>query len=461
MRVRRPHRTWLPRWCAAAACAVLAVVVGAPPAFADAERNRQWHLRALNVAEAHRITQGAGVVVAVIDTGVRASHRDLVGNVLPGVDLTGEGGNGQQDAHGHGTSMAGLIAAHGHGPGNADGALGIAPKAKILPIRDAKSEVGNAENLPTAIDQAVQRGAKVISLSLSSGAFDRLRESVDKALAADVVLVAAVGNRPGDRFVGYPASYPGVLAVGASGRDGKLAPVSVTGAAVGIVAPGEDIATTSRTGDYKSATGTSDSTAIVAGAAALVRAKYPDLSATEVVHRLTATATDEGAPGRDPEYGYGVLNLVEALTADVKPAESQPSPDSSSPSAEDPSEPAAAPPDTGESPGITLSPAAYVVGGLCLLLVLAGVGALVWLLVRSGRRRRGPPGQSTTPPHPPPPPEGYPATPTAGRPGSGYPAQPGYPPPGYPATPHQPPPGYGQSGQPRPPTHPGPPYPGG
>ncbi|MBE1488703.1 type VII secretion-associated serine protease mycosin [Plantactinospora soyae] len=454
---RRGHGTWLPRWCAAAACGVLAVLVGAPPAFADAARDRQWHLRSLNIAEAHRITQGAGVVVAVIDTGVRASHRDLVDNVLPGVDLTGEGGNGQQDANGHGTAMAGLIAAHGHGPGNADGALGIAPKAKILPIRDSKSSVGSGGILPTAIDQAVQRGAKVISMSLSGGTFDRLRESVDKALAADVVLVAAAGNRPDNRSVGYPAAYPGVLAVGASARDGKLARVSVTGEAVGLIAPGEDIATTSRTGEYRSATGTSDSTAIVAGAAALVRAKYPDLSATEVVHRLTATATDQGSPGRDPEYGYGVLNLVKALTADVKPAESAPSPDGSAP-AEDPSEPAAAPPDTEASPGITLSPVAYVVGGSCLLLVLAGVGVLVWLLVRSGRRRRGPPGQPTVPG---PAPGSYPAAQTARPPGSGYPAPTGYPPAGYPATPHQPPPGYGQPGQPRPPTHPGGPSPGG
>lgn len=113
--------------------------------------------------------------------------------------------------------------------------------------------------------------------------------------------------------------YDGVIAVGATDRRGNLAKVSVTGKAMMISAPGENISSTGRGGRYRVGTGTSDSAAIVSGAAALIRSKYPEMSAKEVIHRLTATAVDKGAPGRDPEYGYGVLDLVAALTADVPP----------------------------------------------------------------------------------------------------------------------------------------------
>ncbi|MEO3744517.1 type VII secretion-associated serine protease mycosin [Plantactinospora sp. B5E13] len=416
-------------------------MLGAPlPAMADEARDRQWHLRALKINEVHQISRGAGVTVAVVDTGVNAEHRDLTGNVLPGLDLTGEDTQGLRDTQGHGTAMAGLIAAHGHGPGNTDGALGIAPQAKILPIRNAQAKVSRGGNLHTAINEAVARGAKVVSLSVSGGTTTALKEAVERALAADVVLVAASGNTTdADRII-YPARYPGVLAVGALGRDGRLDPITVTGAEMGITAPGADIASTSRSGIYLTSTGTSNATAIVAGAAALVRSKFPDLSATEVVHRLTATADDKGAPGRDPEYGYGSLNLVKALTADVQPAPAEPTPSAAPPTSQVPSEPAAAPlPDGGT--GVTLSPLAYVLGGLCLLVVLVGVGLVVWLVARS-RRRRGPP----------PVPAGYPP------PGGGGPV--GYPAPSYPPTSGYPPPGYGPPGQAGPPTHPGPPYQG-
>jgi subtilisin family serine protease len=126
--------------------------------------------------------------------------------------------------------------------------------------------------------------------------------------------------------VQYPAAYPGVLAVAATGKDGSVAPVSVHGEQIAIAAPGVDMLGTGSGGTYVRGTGTSDATAIVAGAVALVRSRYPDLSAEEVVHRLTATATDKGPKGRDNQYGYGVLNLMAALTADVPPLEATGSP---------------------------------------------------------------------------------------------------------------------------------------
>ncbi len=382
----------LPRSMAAAACGLLVTLAAAPPAIADSTRNRQWHLDMLDITAAHRISQGDGVTVAVIDTGVAASHPDLRGNVLAGFDLTGDKTRGQKDSDGHGTAMAGLIAAHGHGRNRASGALGIAPRAKILPIRTKTGQVGNSNDLPGAIDRAVQHGAKVISMSLGAGADDRLQQAVENALDADVVVVASNGNRPGQFFIQYPAKYPGVVAVAATDRDGNIASVSVKGSETVISAPGVEIASTSQTGAYQFATGTSDATAIVAGAAALVRSRYPKLSASEVVHRLTATATDKGAPGRDDQYGFGSLNLMAALTAKVPPAVPDTSPTAATPA---PSESTTAPVTAGDDVSLKPNGAFFIVIGVLLLGVLAGVGAVVWLIVRS-RRRQVSPTRSTT-----------------------------------------------------------------
>jgi type VII secretion-associated serine protease mycosin len=303
----------------AVAAGFAALTLAAPPAAADSIRDKQWHLTYLNVAAAHAQSQGEGVVVAVVDSGVNGNHPDLVGNVLPGIDVSGAGApNGLEDLNGHGTGMAGLIAAHGHG--NGDGVLGIAPRAKIFPVRDERGRGPTPDSIIAGINAAVKSGAKVISISQGGTNLPALREAVESALAADAVVVASIGNKPKEVLPGFPASYDGVIAVGATDQDGNTAAVSVTGNAMVLTAPGTRIVSTDGVGGYRIADGTSDSTAIVAGAAALVRSKYPNLSAKEVVHRLTATATDKGPPGRDPQYGFGVLNLVAALTADVPPA---------------------------------------------------------------------------------------------------------------------------------------------
>ncbi|MFG1952737.1 S8 family serine peptidase [Micromonospora sp. NPDC048830] len=305
-----------------AATTILAAGALTPPPVQAISRNEdrvrgdQWHLRYLRTAEAHRISKGDGTIVAVPDTGVYP-HPDLAENLLSGKDIVAGGGNGWSDASGHGTGMAGLIAAHGRKSNT--GALGIAPNAKILPIFVSPQGGAEADALAAGIEFAINRHVDVISISSGGGLTARLRTAVEAAVRANIVVVAAAGNYPEDPGVIYPASLPGVIAAGGITRTGEHAAISVTGPEVDVVAPAVDIYSTSINGKYRKGTGTSSATAIVAGAAALVRSKYPDLPADEVVHRLTATAVDKGPPGRDDQYGYGVIDLVAALTADVPP----------------------------------------------------------------------------------------------------------------------------------------------
>ncbi|MEU4367942.1 S8 family serine peptidase [Micromonospora chersina] len=285
---------------------------------AERIRDDQWHLQYLNAFQAQRISQGEGVVVALPDTGVDA-HPDIARNLLQGADMIpGGAGNGKFDKNSHGTGMAGLIAAHGRDAKT--GALGIAPRAKILPLYDTPSSgLGNPDDLAASIEYATKHHASIISISAASNPTTRLRAAVDAAVDANIVVVAAVGNAPREIGVSYPASEKGVIAVGGVDRRGNHAALSVVGPEVDVVAPAVDIYSTGVGGRYRKSSGTSDATAIVAGAAALIRSKYPDLPAQEVAHRLTATAIDKGPPGRDDEYGYGVIDLVAALTADVPP----------------------------------------------------------------------------------------------------------------------------------------------
>ncbi|MEV4541546.1 type VII secretion-associated serine protease mycosin [Micromonospora echinaurantiaca] len=289
-----------------------------PTVGASQIRGDQWHLRYLKVAEAHRLSEGDGVTVAVPDTGV-SPHPDLFRNLLSGIDtIPGGSGDGQQDQDSHGTSMAGLIAAHGRG--GTTGALGLAPRAKILPIFVSPPQSDGAPDaLAEGIEFAISNGADVISISSGGASSTRLDRAIGTAIASDIVVVAAAGNRPEDSRVTYPASRSEVIAVGGVDHSGQHATVSVAGPEVDIVAPSVDIYSTSYDGKYSKGQGTSGATAIVAGTVALIRSKFPDLPASEVAHRLTATAVDKGPPGRDDEYGYGVIDLVAALTADVPP----------------------------------------------------------------------------------------------------------------------------------------------
>jgi type VII secretion-associated serine protease mycosin len=331
-------------------------------ANADDVRARSWQLSYLHVERAQQLSRGQNETVAVIDTGVNVSQPELSGQLLAGTDAgRGFTGNGQQDFEGHGTAMATLIAGHGYGSGGGDGILGIAPGAMILPISVPGAITNANQAIADGISWAVDHGADVISLSVG-GVYDELLTGpLEKAFSRDVVVVAGTGNRPEETEVTYPAKYPGVLAVTANNRSEQIPSLAITGPRTDLTAPGADIPLPSINGGYEREDGTSISTAIVAGVAALVRSKYPDLSAKEVVHRLEATADDKGTPGKDDQYGYGIVNPVRALTADVPPL---------TPSAS-PSPTAHAQPKN----GTTRTP--WILGGIALVVLLVAAGVTV------------------------------------------------------------------------------------
>ena len=337
---------------------VLGLVTGPP--VRDEIRGQQWHLDFLAVGQAQTVSTGEGVVVGLIDTGVDGEHPDLQGSLRRGADFTFlQRADAWEDLDGHGTAMAGLIVAHGE-------ALGIAPDATILPVRHLTDGVGVSNaTAANAIDWAVDRGATVLCLAFAVPEPHVLLENaIARAIARDVVVVAGVGNTP-DQGLQYPAAYPGVVGVAGVDQAGNHADISIVSSASVIAAPAVEIASTgSRTvtpSGYRRGTGTSDATAIVAGVAALIRSAFPQLSAADVVNRMTATADDRGAPGPDDEYGYGIVNPVAALTADIPPLDTSTVP-------------------TG-GPTPTQSAAGSDGGSPLTLAVLAGVGVVVLVIV--------------------------------------------------------------------------------
>ncbi|MFD6890043.1 type VII secretion-associated serine protease mycosin [Streptomyces sp. NPDC059957] len=314
---------------AALALGALFTVTAAPPAAADAIRDRQWGLLALRADEAWGTTMGEGVTVAVLDTGVDPTHPDLAGQVMEGADLVGIGAvRGDRAWARHGTAMAGIIAGHGHGTDRKKGILGIAPAAKILPVRvileegdpgrdKARESKGGA--LAEGIRWATDHGADVINLSLgddsSSAHHDAAEdEAVQYALGKGVVVVASAGNggKSGDR-ISYPAAYPGVIAVTAVNRENKKASFSTRSWYATVSAPGVNVVIADPDRSYYNGWGTSAASAYVSGAVALVRAVHPDLSPAQIKNLLEDTASSPPRGGRDDSRGFGLVDPVAAL----------------------------------------------------------------------------------------------------------------------------------------------------
>lgn len=310
----------------------------------DTVRERQWGLRAINAPDAWRTTKGKGVTVAVLDTGVDADHPDLRGQVLKGKDFVGIGAKpGDPDWAKHGTAMAGIIAGRGHGPGDQEGVLGVAPQARILPVRvlleDSDPQRDQArgawgEALADGIRWAVDQGADVINLSLgddSASAHPTAEEdaAVRYALSKGVVVVASAGNggEQGNR-ASYPAAYPGVIAVTAVDRQGRHAAFSTSRWYAAVSAPGDDVIVTNPDRRYYEGWGTSTAAAFVSGSVALLRAAYPDLSPAQVRQVLMDTAQQTPAGGRSDALGTGIVDPAAAmeLAARLDPAPPLPSP---------------------------------------------------------------------------------------------------------------------------------------
>lgn len=320
-----PHRNTATRAVRTLLVSILAALLGTsllPPAAVAAPPLRQpaWEqLVPLGAEEAWQLSTGAGVTVAVLDSGVDSSHPDLAGRVLPGKDYVDGSTDARVDPVGHGTAVASLIA------GRSDGTVsGLAPDATVLPVRvlDADNRYRSASTVADGLVWAVKQGAQVVNLSLG-GAQDSgpLAAAIAFAMANDVVVVACTGNapaqgrEPGDR-VWYPAREPGVLAVGGvewTERGPLHWPRSLSGRETVLAAPAV-LTAGAPGGGSRQVQGTSFSAALVTATAALIRARWPDASAGEVVHRLVATAQDLGDPGRDAWYGYGVVDPVAALT---------------------------------------------------------------------------------------------------------------------------------------------------
>lgn len=295
-------------------------LISPPAAHADTVRGLQWWLDPLKVRQAHKVAKGGGVTVAVIDTGVDAAHPDLKGAVLPGTGMLGStSAKGWDDPTGHGTGIASIIAARG-GSG-ANQMLGIAPEAKILPIAVPAPFSGT---IARPVRYAVDHGAKIINMSFG-GKGAATQEEIDAiawARSKGVIVVAAGGNTTqGDDHVPHPGSYPGVITVNGTDRAGNLWSGSLHDNTMDIAAPAEDIisakprALSSNT--FGVSSGTSDATAMVSGALALIWSKYPKLDAANVVNRLLATAVDKGQAGRDDQFGNGLIDILAAVTAEV------------------------------------------------------------------------------------------------------------------------------------------------
>jgi subtilase family protein len=326
----------------------LAVALGLLPALpaaaavdapGDSIRDTQeWVFSMLNVQPAWQVTEGAGVTVAVIDSGVDGDVSVLSGGtVISGPDFTGLHTSPQNPNWGdHGTWMASIIAGHGTG-GGYDGVMGIAPQARVLSIRvipdkgdpgyrtyNDEPEQTIQDELADGIMTAVKDHAQVISMSIGySAPSSVVRNAITYAYQHGTVLVASSGNSGGNDTrhgkstgmapVSFPAEYPGVLGVGAVTIEGTPASFSSGNLSVKVAAPGKGVPAQGKNGSYYTVDGTSPACALVAGVAALIKSRYPGISPAQVAEALTTSADQTPAGSYDVNTGFGIVNAGAAL----------------------------------------------------------------------------------------------------------------------------------------------------
>ncbi|WP_256987111.1 type VII secretion-associated serine protease mycosin [Streptomyces sp. BR123] len=372
------------RKAASALVGLLLAGVAATPAHAETIRSKQWHLDAMKVDDIWKTSTGKGVTVAVIDSGVERIP-ELEGQVLPGKDFATEySGDERSDYGKHGTNMAALIAGSGKHP-SGDGAFGLAPGAKILPIR-VPHEFNKTRSIWTeAIRFAADSEAKIINISMATEQDDPGRlDAVKYALSKGKLIFAGVGN-DGDTLnkVMYPAATPGVVGVGAVGPDGVATKESQHGPQVDLSAPGIDIVTAcgGKTGLCKTA-GTSDATALASASAALLWSAHPEWTNNQVLRVLlnTAGGPTNGAQ-RNDYVGYGVVRPKIALPTpgDPGPADVFPLPDLAAADAKNSPTPSAGGDSKKPQSGASAAPQAEAKesGGSNMTWIALGLGACV------------------------------------------------------------------------------------
>ncbi|MEV4744442.1 type VII secretion-associated serine protease mycosin [Streptomyces sp. NPDC049555] len=361
----------------------------AGPAHADTIRSQQWYLDAMRAEEIWKVTTGAGITVAVIDSGVDSRLPDLQGQVLPGKDFSGIEEPTPPDYYGHGTRMALFIA--GTGSSNSgQGSYGLAPGAKILPLRVAGDHAPRTSLLPgttmaNAIRFAAESPAQIVNISMGAPGLDpEEAKAVEHALSKGKLIFASVGNNgaKGNEVL-YPAGFPGVVGVAAVGQDVKAIARSERGPQVDLAAPGDNMVASCLGGTgVCRGSGTSDATALASASAALVWSAHPDWTANQVLRVLINTAGGpKSGEKRSDSIGYGVVRPRVALQnpGDPGPPDVSPLPELAAAKS---AAPKAGPADEPEGDGL-LSKRNAIAAGVCI--VVAAVAATTVLVVR--RRR--------------------------------------------------------------------------
>lgn len=268
----------------------------------------QYALAKMRLPEAHQLSVGADVTVAVIDSGIDVTHPELAGVISGTFDAL----NNNEGPHPHGTGIAGVIAAHAR-------LMGTAPSSRLLAIRAFGAQKSGAEStsfiILKSLDYALAKNAQIINMSFAGPHDPAMERGLAAAAAKGIVLIAAAGNAGAKSPPLYPAADRNVIAVSATDQSDKLFAQSNRGSYVAIAAPGVDILSPAPDGKYQMSSGTSLSAAFVSGVAALMIARNPDISAADVRSTLLSTARDLGPKGRDDQFGAGQADALSAVSA--------------------------------------------------------------------------------------------------------------------------------------------------
>ncbi|MBU7037848.1 MAG: S8 family peptidase [Theionarchaea archaeon] len=275
-----------------------------------------WGVDRIDAELAWSTSTGAGVKVAIVDTGIDMDHPDLVANIKGGFNAIAVKGKYRDpdnfdDDHGHGSHCAGIVAA----VDNSIGVVGVAPEAWLYGVKVlSNSGSGTTTDCIEGIQWCVDNGMDVISMSWGSTTYDQaLNDTCQAAWDAGCVLVSSAGNNGVETPDGYPSAYPSVMAISATDSSDNIASWSNYGAEIELAAPGVSIYSTYEDGGYTTMSGTSMACPHVSGVAALILGAHPTYSNQQVRQTLWNTAEDLGTPGWDIYYGYGLVDAQAAV----------------------------------------------------------------------------------------------------------------------------------------------------